>query len=85
MDASDREAMEWALSDKHEETKAYFHAYVAVLEDYIARMNANNRDLDLYQGLKSEMVKKVEALFAAYLENCAKQGLPCEVGRMSAR
>jgi hypothetical protein len=71
---------EAAVSHLSETTQTYMRAYKELLESYVTRMNAVN-----YYQLQSSLAKEVEALYAEYVAERAKQGLPSEVGRMVAR
>ena len=42
-----KEEIKEALENKSEATQTYFWSFVALVEEYVARMNANNRDLEL--------------------------------------
>jgi hypothetical protein len=76
-----REEIKEALENKSEATQTYFWSFVALVEEYVARMNANNRDLELFYKLQNELSEKTEALYAAYVKEREDQGLPPEVGR----
>ena len=76
-----KEEIKEALENKSEATQAYFWSFVALVEEYVARMNANNRDLELFYKLQNELSEKTEALYAAYVKEREDQGLPPEVGR----
>lgn len=76
-----KEEIEAALENKSEATKTYFRALIALLEEYVALMNANNRNPQVWRTLQTELSEKTEAMYAAYLKERADQGLPSKGGR----
>jgi hypothetical protein len=80
MDAGARAEIEEALVTKSEETRTYVRESIALAEEYVARINANNRDPQVWMTLQFEMREKLEALRDAYEEKRAKKGLGPEVG-----
>jgi hypothetical protein len=85
MTRDDEEAFEKAVSHLSDTTKTYMHAYKDLIERYVTRINAVNYDIPLFYQLQKLFAKEAEALYAEYVAERAKQGLPSEVGRMVAR
>lgn len=81
MDESIRQEMEMVLEGKSEATKVYYREYAALLEKYVALLNENKFNPEVWQSLQKEMVEKIESHYSAYLKQRADQGLPPEVGR----
>ncbi len=79
-----KEEFEAALENKSEATKTFVRAHIALLEEYVALMNANNRNPQVWLKLQKELSEKTEAMRAAYVKERADQGLPSEVGWMSS-
>jgi hypothetical protein len=80
-----KEEFEKAVSHLSDTTQTYMRAYKELLERYVTRMNAVNRDIPLFYQLQNLFAKEAEALYAEYVAERKKQGLPSEVGRMMSR
>jgi hypothetical protein len=72
--------IEAALEHKDKSTKTYFRSHIALLEQYVALMNANNRNLEVWIALQKELSEKGKAMRDAYVEEMEKKGLASEVG-----
>jgi len=81
MEESLRQEMEMALEGKSEATKIYYREYAALLERYVALLNMNQMNPEVWRGLQKEMMDKIESRYAAYLKERADQGLPPDLGR----
>jgi hypothetical protein len=81
----EHDAFEEAVSHLSDTTKTYLRAHKELLERYVTRMNAVNYDIPLVYQLQNLLAKEAEVLYAEYVAEREKQGLPSEVGRMSSR
>ena len=84
MEESMRQEMEMALEGKSAATKIYYREHVALLEKYIALLNENGSNMEVWQSLEKEMMEKIETHYAAYVKERLDQGLRPEVGRVSS-
>ena len=80
MEASIREEIEASLANKSEETKIFVRAQIALVEKYVALMNANRYDRPLCAKLWREMKEKTQAMGETYVAERAKLGLGPELG-----
>jgi hypothetical protein len=81
----DNEEFEKAVSHRSVTTKTYLLAHKELLERYVDCMNAVNYDMPLVYQLQKLLQKQSDVLRAEYEAERSKQGLPSEVGWMSAR
>lgn len=75
-----KKQFEAALEPLSDTTKTYVRRQKQLLEGYIDRMNAVSYNIPLVYQLQKLLKKEAAALYAEYLVELKKRGLPPEVG-----
>ena len=78
------EEFEAAIKHLSDPTKAYLRGQKELVEGYVGRINTVNYNIPLVYQLQKLLEKEAKGLYAEYLAELKKQGLPREVGWMSS-